>query len=124
VLHTADLGLIRSLFPIGGPDMYVPGILAQMDRLSQLDFYHYVPSHFGQGTKADFLEAVEFQRQLHRLSLEAVEKLGPPRTGDDYRQAFRYVYEPLRKKYSHYHGFEQQILFAIGRSVSGALLGY
>src|SRR5262249_1261047 len=34
VLYTTDLALIRTLFPIGGPDMYAPGIMKQLDRLA------------------------------------------------------------------------------------------
>ena len=123
VLHTVDMALIRAVFPIGGPDMYTPGVLKALDRLQALDFDAYVPSHFGRGTRADFLEAAEFARDVNRLSLEVVGHSDVV-TADDYQAAFQHVYEPLKRKYGHFHGFDAQILFVIGRSFSGALLGY
>jgi len=124
VLHTADLGLIRTVFPTGGPDMYTPGIIQQMDRLSALDFDTFVPSHFGYGTKADFLAATEFTKTVRKLSLEAVQKYGVPKTKELYLASFHSVYDPLKAKYGTYHGFEEEALFIVARSVSGALLGY
>jgi glyoxylase-like metal-dependent hydrolase (beta-lactamase superfamily II) len=124
VLHTADLGLVRTVFPIGGPDMYTPGILKQMDRLAKLDFDAYVPSHFGYGTKKDFLESREFARTLRRLSVESMKKYGVPTTGSGFVDAYRYVYDPLKARYGGYHGFDEEAFFVIARSLSGALLGY
>ncbi len=124
VLHTADLGLVRTVFPIGGPDMYTPGVLRQMDRLAKLDFDAWVPSHFGYGHKADFLEALEFARTVRRLSIESMEKYGVPSTGAGYVDAYRYVYDPLKARYGGYHGFDEEALFVVARSISGALLGY
>jgi glyoxylase-like metal-dependent hydrolase (beta-lactamase superfamily II) len=124
VLHTVDLGLIRTVFPIGGPDMYTPGILKQMDRLAELDFDAYVPSHFGYGKKADFLEALEFTKTVRRLAVEAVAKFGVPDTEDKFLEGFHYVYDPLKARYGDYHGFDQEALFVVSRAFSGALLGY
>jgi len=124
LLFTADLALIRAVFPLGGPDMYTPGIVKQLDRLAQLDFDTYVPSHFGYGKKRDFLESAEFHRTVHRLSIETLEKYGLPKTGEEYERGFRAMYDPLKAKYGEYHGFDEEILFVIGRAFSGALLGY
>jgi glyoxylase-like metal-dependent hydrolase (beta-lactamase superfamily II) len=124
VLYTVDLALIRTVFPIGGPDMYTPGMLKQMDRLAQLDFDVYIPSHFGYGKKADFLEAIEFQKTVRRLAVEAVTKYGIPGTEARFLEGFHYMYDPLKAKYGHYHGFDQQALFLVSRAFSGATLGY
>jgi glyoxylase-like metal-dependent hydrolase (beta-lactamase superfamily II) len=124
VLHTADMGIIRTMFPIGGPDMYTPGILRQMERLSALEFETYLPSHFGYGTKADFLAALEFNKTVRRLSVEAVQKYGVPKTKEQYLASFHSIYDPLKAKYGGYHGFDEEALFVVARSVSGALLGY
>lgn len=124
VLHTADTGLVRTVFPIGGPDMYVPGMLRQMDRLAQLDFDVWIPSHFGYGKKVDFLESVDFMKTVHRLSIEAATKFGVPDTEDKFLEGFRYMYDPLKAKYGGYHGFDQEALFVVSRAFSGALLGY
>jgi glyoxylase-like metal-dependent hydrolase (beta-lactamase superfamily II) len=124
VLFTADFGLIKTVFPIGGPDMYFPGILKQMDRLAKLDFDWFIPSHFGYGTKADYLEAVGFQKDIHRLALESVQKFGRPSSREDYVRSFHYLYDPLKEKYGAYHGFEEEIIFITGRAYSGVLLGF
>ncbi len=122
VLYTVDLALIRTMFPIGGPDMYTPGMLKQMDRLAQLDFDAYIPSHFGYGKKADFLEAVEYHKTVRRLAVEAVAKFGIPDTEEKFHVGFHYMYDPLKAKYG--HGFDQQALFVVSRAFSGATLGY
>jgi glyoxylase-like metal-dependent hydrolase (beta-lactamase superfamily II) len=124
LLYTTDLALVRTVFPIGGPDMYTPGILKQLDRLAKLDFDVFVPSHFGFGTKKDFLEAVEFAKTLRRLSVEAYEKFGVPTTGDGWVESYEYVYKPLKARYGQYHGFQEEALFVIARGFSGAVLGY
>jgi glyoxylase-like metal-dependent hydrolase (beta-lactamase superfamily II) len=124
VLHTADVGLIRTVFPIGGPDMYTPGIIKQMDRLAQLDFDTFIPSHFGYGKKADFLEALEFTKTLRSLAIEAIGKFGMPDTEEKFLAGYHYMYDPLKARYGDYHGFDQQALFVGSRAFSGALLGY
>ncbi len=124
VLHTADLGLVRTVFPIGGPDMYTPGVLKQMDRLAQLDFDAFIPSHFGYGKKADFLEAIEFAKTVRHLSIEALGKFGVPETEQDFLKGYHYIYDPLKARYGSYHGFDQEALFVVSRAFSGALLGY
>jgi glyoxylase-like metal-dependent hydrolase (beta-lactamase superfamily II) len=124
VLHTADLGLVRTVFPMGGPDMYMPGVIRAMDRLAQLDFDAWIPSHFGYGKKSDFLDAIEFTKTVRRLSLEALAKYGLPDTEAGLLSGFHYVYDPLKAKYGGYHGFNEQALFIVARGFSGVLLGY
>jgi glyoxylase-like metal-dependent hydrolase (beta-lactamase superfamily II) len=124
LLHTADLGLVRTVFPMGGPDMYMPGMIRAMDRLAQLDFDTWIPSHFGYGKKSDFLESIEYTKAVRRLSLEALAKYGLPDTEDGLREGFHYVYDPLKVKYGSYHGFNEEALFIVARGFSGALLGY
>jgi glyoxylase-like metal-dependent hydrolase (beta-lactamase superfamily II) len=124
VLYTVDLGLVRTVFPLGGPDMYMPGMIAQLERLSHLDFDVWVPSHFGYGNKADYVEAYTFQKDVRRLALEAVEKYGVPSTKEAFVRGYRAMYDPLKAKYGGYHGFNEQALFVVSRAFSGALLGY
>jgi glyoxylase-like metal-dependent hydrolase (beta-lactamase superfamily II) len=124
LLYTVDTGLIRTILPLGGPDLYAPGVLKQMDRLAQLDFDTYVPSHFEYGHKADFLEAVEFAKTLRRLSIETATKYALPGTESAFLEGFHSMYDPLKAKYGHYRGFDQQALFLVSRAFSGALLGY
>jgi hypothetical protein len=110
--------------PLGGPDMYSPGVIQQMERLAHLDFDAYIPSHFGYGHKADFLEALEYTKTVRRLAVEAVQKYGMPKTEAQFVVGFHAMYDPLKAKYGDYHGFEQQSLFLVSRAFSGALLGY
>jgi glyoxylase-like metal-dependent hydrolase (beta-lactamase superfamily II) len=124
VLYTVDMGLIRTVMPIGGPDMYMPGVLKQMDRLAALDFDAYVPSHFEYGHKADFLESVEFAKTVRRLAIETVSKYGLPDTESRFLEGYHSMYDPLKAKYGHYRGFDQQSLFLVSRAFSGAILGY
>jgi glyoxylase-like metal-dependent hydrolase (beta-lactamase superfamily II) len=124
VLYTVDMGLIRTVLPLGGPDLYTPGVLQQMDRLAKLDFDDYIPSHFGYGKKADYLEAVEFAKTVHRLAVEVVGKYGLPSEEKQFLEGFHAMYDPLKAKYGHYDGFDQQALFLVSRAFSGALLGY
>ena len=124
LLHTADLGLVRTVFPIGGPDMYMPGVLRAMDRLALLDFDAWIPSHFGYGKKADFLESIEFQKTVRQLSLEAMAKYGLPETEAGLLAGFHYVYNPLKVKYGSYRGFNEEALFIVARGFSGVFLGY
>ena len=110
--------------PLGGPDMYSPGVIQQMDRLAKLDFDVYIPSHFGYGHKADFLEAVEYTKTVRRLALEVSHKYGLPTTEGQFLEGFHAMYDPLKAKYGHYDGLDQQALFLVSRAFSGALLGY
>lgn len=124
VLHTADVGLIRTLYPIGGPDMYTPGMIAAMERLAKLEFDAWIPSHFDHGKKADFEEALQFAITTRDLARAAYAKYGVPGDEDTFAEAFYSIYDPLKEKYSHYRGFDQQALFLVSRAFSGAVLGY
>ncbi|HRI69541.1 MAG TPA: hypothetical protein PK156_35160, partial [Polyangium sp.] len=124
VLQTADVGLIRTLYPIGGPDMYMPGMIRAMERLAKLDFDVWLPTHFEYGKKGDFLEALEFATTTRKLALEAYAKYGVPGDEATFLTAFHAIYDPLKTKYGHYRGFNEQGLFVVSRAFSGAALGY
>jgi glyoxylase-like metal-dependent hydrolase (beta-lactamase superfamily II) len=124
VLHTVDVGLIKTLYPIGGPDMYMPGMIRAMEKLSKLDFDVWLPSHFEYGKKQDFLEALEFTTTTRDLARSAFAKYGVPGDEDTFDAAFHAIYDPLKTKYGQYRGFDQQALFLVSRAYSGAVLGY
>lgn len=124
VLHTADVGLIRALLPTGGPDMYFPGLIREMQRLAKLDFEVWIPTHFTWGKKADFVEALDFQVVTHDLARDGWVKYGLPADEDAFAAAFHAIYDPLKAKYGHYRGFDEQGLFHVTRAFSGAVLGY
>lgn len=124
VLHTADVGLIRTLYPIGGPDMYMPGMIRAMEQLAKLDFDVWIPSHFDYGKKKDFLEALEFATVTRDLARDAYAKYGVPGDADTFAEAFHTIFDPLQAKYGDYRGWDQQGLFLVSRAYSGAVLGY
>jgi glyoxylase-like metal-dependent hydrolase (beta-lactamase superfamily II) len=124
VLHSIDMGLKRTVFPTGGPDMYMPGVIRAMDRLAALDFDTWIPSHFEDGKKSDFLESRDFIKEVRRLSLEALARYGLPETESGLLAGYHYVYDPLKAKYGHYRGFHEESLFLVARGFSGVLLGY
>jgi glyoxylase-like metal-dependent hydrolase (beta-lactamase superfamily II) len=122
VLFTADFGMVRAFPPVGYPDFYRPGVVRAAERLSRLDFESFVPSHFGWGSKRDFLDFWEMFRRLDEATRDAGTKFGRP----DQRpvEAFAEVYDRIRADYGHWHGFDQMILFSAVRTVTGQLLGY
>lgn len=124
ILYTADVGLVRTIYPIGGPDMYMPGMVREMQRLAKLDFVTWIPSHFTTGKKSDFLEALEFATTTHALARDAWAKYGLPADEATFAASFHSIYDRLKAKYSHYRGFNEQGLFHITRAFSGAVLGY
>jgi glyoxylase-like metal-dependent hydrolase (beta-lactamase superfamily II) len=124
LLFTVDTGLVKTFFPMGGPDMYFPGIFQAMDKLAQLDFDVWVPSHFGIGHKSDFLASLAFLRDVRRLAIETREKYGLPDDSETFVKSFHHVYDQLKAKYGDYHGFDEQALFVVARAYSGAFLGY
>ena len=126
ILHTADVGLVRTIYPIGGPDMYMPGMIREMQRLAKLDFDTWIPSHFAAGKKTDFVEALEFATTTHNLARDAWINLKyeVPADENKFAASFHSIYDVLKAKYSHYRGFNEQSLFHVTRAFSGAVLGY
>lgn len=129
LLFTADFGLVRTIPPLGVPDAYFPGMMAAMERLTQLDFDTFVPSHFGIGRKADLLAFHEYLQTVRRLTREASERFGGsdgtfPRDAATLREAFRHVYQPLKRQYGGWHGFNEQIFLQIATRSVGERLGY
>ncbi len=130
LLFTADFGLIRTIPPIGGPDYYIPGALKEMERVSKLRFSIFVPSHFGYGTRNDYLEFMQFANYFRNVCREAIEKYGKaggatfPTDAENLEKMFGHIYYPMKERYGNWHGFDEMILMAAIRQVTGAALGY
>lgn len=126
VLWTADFALVRTILPMGGPDYYFPGAIKSMERLAALDFDVFVPSHFGYGSKQDLVDYLGFFKDLNDVANRSMEKFGRevPRDRETLQDAFNFYYDELEEKYGDWHGFEQNVLFVIVRSTTGARLGY
>ncbi len=129
ILHTADLGMVKAIPPVGIPDAYLPGYLRALDRVATLDFDRWVPSHFGLGTKPDLIDSTTMIRTLGRLVREATEQHRAPdgNVPDDaatLKARYRYVNDRMKERYGGWLGYDQMILFFIVRGSTGELLGF
>jgi glyoxylase-like metal-dependent hydrolase (beta-lactamase superfamily II) len=124
VLYAPDLALVRTIPPLGYPDANLRGNIAACERLSGLDFDHYVAGHFELGNKRDFREAAGFTRDLVAQAAAAKGRFGNVYTPETLRAYFDFMYAPLQAKYQHWRGFDEMTLLAILRALSGAELGY
>jgi glyoxylase-like metal-dependent hydrolase (beta-lactamase superfamily II) len=125
LMFTADLGLVKTMAPDGVPDRYAPGYLAAMNRIIDIDFDTFVPSHFGYGTKKDLVDWRDMMEDGRHLAREAIRKYGSMGVRDN--QMGRYfdaVYYPMREKYGQWHGFNEMFVLNIVRDVVGEGLGY
>lgn len=125
LVFTADLGLVKSVAPVGVPDRYAPGYLAALNRVAALDFDVFVPSHFGYGTKQDLIEWRDMMEDGRRLAREALHKSGALGTRNRQMAAyFDTVYYPMRAKYGSWHGFNEMFVLNLVRDIEGEMLGH
>jgi len=125
LVFTADLGLVKTVPPDGVPDHYTPGYMAAIARVAALDFKIFVPSHFGYGNKQDLVEYIEMIRYGQSLAKEAVQQyggLGVQR--GQFARYFDHMYNPMRKKYGQWHGFNAMFINNMFRDITGVVLGY
>lgn len=130
LLFSIDLGMVKSFLPMGHPDTYGPGVMRALDRLASLDFDIFIPAHFQTGTKDDLLEHIQSKRDLLRLSQEAIEMYGAgngatiPGEGEELVKMFMHIYKPMKEKYGHWHGFNEQSLYIVFTSIVRETLGF
>lgn len=125
LIFTADLGLVKSVAPVGVPDRYAPGYLAALNRLAAIDFQIFVPSHFGYGKKQDLLDWRDMMEDSRRLVRDAIKSNGAIGTRDNQLPAyFDAVYYPMRDKYGSWHGFNEMFILNLVRDIEGETLGH
>ena len=125
VLFAPDMAFVRAVPPAGMPDMYYPGFMRALDRLTALDFQTFVPSHFDLGTKADVAAFRGFMLEARAAVLRARSPDGgPPRTRAEGRAAVLKVHDELEARYGHWHGFREMFLPIYIRNLAGGYLGY
>lgn len=125
LVFTADLGLVKSVPPVGVPDRYAPGYLAALDRVATLDFEIFVPSHFGYGTKQDLINWRDMLEEGRKLAREALHKTGLFGVRNNQMAAFfDIVYYPMRDKYGDWHGFNEMFILNLVRDLEGEALGH
>jgi glyoxylase-like metal-dependent hydrolase (beta-lactamase superfamily II) len=123
-LFTADLGLVKTVPPVGVPDSYWPGYVAALDRVAALDFDTFVPSHFDYGTKKDLLDYVDFLKLSRSLAKQSIAKHGAVEDGVPFEDYFDDIYPALQAKYGDWHGFGAMFVVNMVRDVTGETLGY
>ena len=125
LVFTADLGLVKTVAPVGVPDRYAPGYLAAMNRIIDIDFDTFIPSHFGYGTKQDLVDWRNMMEDSRRLANVAIHQSGTPGVRNKQMgEYFDAVYYPMREKYGQWHGFNDMFVLNLVRDVAGEALGY
>lgn len=118
-IYLADTVGIRSLLPVGGVSVFMPDYLNMLEKIENLDFKIFISSHFKSGSKQDFIDAANLQRDAYRWTREAIEQVetdgnptSRPLIQDKHRflAAYEYFYDRMQDKYGDFHGFHSQIL--------------
>jgi glyoxylase-like metal-dependent hydrolase (beta-lactamase superfamily II) len=123
-LFTADLGMVRTVPPVGVPDSYWPGYVAALDRVAALDFDTFVPSHFDHGKKKDLVDYIEFVKLSRSLAKESLARHGALAEGARFEDFFDDIYPVMKDKYGDWHGFGAMFISNMVRDVTGEALGY
>lgn len=128
IVYAPDTVGIGVFLPTGGIALYTPGYFRALDRVAQLEFDTFVGSHFGWGTKGQFLEAVDHQRDIRdwvRLALARQD--GPVPVFQDRRRLLAIyddVHGKIKAKYGALHGYDTQALYAIVATITAEYVGY
>lgn len=96
-----------------------------MNRIIDIDFDTFVPSHFGYGIKQDLIDWRDMLEEGRRLAHQAVHESGTP--GVRKNQMGKYfdaVYYPMREKYGEWHGFNDMFVLNLVRDFTGEALGF
>ena len=125
VLFLPDLMFKDAFPPFGFPDWYYPGYVRALDRLLAIEATHYVPTHFGIGTRddlesyrdmmVDFRETVVAALAVHDYDAADGARL---------RRVLRSVYPALAKRHGHRIGFNAMFLPHFGGQAGGTYLGF
>jgi len=125
LVFSADVGLVKTVPPVGVPDRYAPGYLAAMDRIIDIDFDIFVPSHFGYGNKQDLVDWRNMIEDGRRYARQAVKQYNASGLqSDQMGNYFDAVYYPMRKKYGDWHGFNEMFVLNLVRDFTREALGY
>lgn len=130
LVFAADTVGLDVMLPAGGVAIYMPAYLAALDRLQSLDFDLFVSSHFGWGSKREYVAAADLQRDGYRWAREALERYavdeaGVAMTQDEQRflAAFEYFYDRMHAKYGNWHGFDAMILSTFTNNIIAITIG-
>lgn len=128
VLYAPDTVGIGVFLPTGGISLYTPGYFRALERMEKLDFDTFVGSHFGWGSKAQFLEAVDHQRDIRDWVRDALKTHDGPIPPFQDRRRFLAIYDDVHRqikaKYGRLHGYDTQALYAIIATLTAEYVGY
>jgi glyoxylase-like metal-dependent hydrolase (beta-lactamase superfamily II) len=128
ILYAPDTVGIGVFLPTGGIALYTPGYFRALDRMAALDFDIFVGSHFGWGTKHEFLDAVQHQRDIRDWVSTALDRYhGPVPPFQDRRRLlaiYDEVHRNIKSKYGSLHGYDTQALYAIITTITAQYVGY
>jgi glyoxylase-like metal-dependent hydrolase (beta-lactamase superfamily II) len=128
ILYSADTVGIGVFLPTGGISLYTPGYFRALDRMAKLDFDIFVGSHFGWGTKAEFLDAVQHQYDIRDWVRDALRRhtgtIPPFQDRRSLLAIYDDVHTKIKSKYQSLHGYDTQALYAIISSVTAEYVGY
>ncbi|MGR8921461.1 MAG: MBL fold metallo-hydrolase [Gammaproteobacteria bacterium] len=125
VLFLPDLMFKDAVPPFGFPDWYYPGYVRALDRLLSLDAEHYVPTHFGIGTRADLESYRAFMVDFQQAVTEALaEHDYDAADGRRLREVLRTVYPDLYARHGQRIGFDAMFVPHFGRQAAGTYLGF
>jgi glyoxylase-like metal-dependent hydrolase (beta-lactamase superfamily II) len=126
VLFSPDVGFVKALPPFGLPDFYHYGYIRALNRLIELDFDEFIPSHLDRGSKADLIEFRDFMVEVRERVDMALAKQGynMATSGKAIKEIFDEVYPALWERYGHWHGFNSMAFPLFLRQVGGVYLGH
>ncbi|MEN9521604.1 MAG: hypothetical protein RLZZ381_4192 [Cyanobacteriota bacterium] len=125
VLYAPDAGFVNAVPPFGFPDFYHPGYIRALNRLIELDFDEFVPSHLDRGSKEDLINFRDFMVEVRNRSETALaERNYTATSGKIIKDIFDEVYPALKEKYGHWHGFDSMAFPLFLRQVGGVYLGH
>jgi glyoxylase-like metal-dependent hydrolase (beta-lactamase superfamily II) len=128
VVYAPDTVGIGVFLPTGGIALYTPGYFRALHRIASLNFDLFVGSHFGWGTKQEFLEAMQHQLDLRDWVRQALaEHDGPIPPFQDRRRLLAIyddVHRKIKAKYGDLHGYDTQALYAIVATITSEYVGY
>jgi glyoxylase-like metal-dependent hydrolase (beta-lactamase superfamily II) len=130
LVFAADTVGLGVMLPAGGVDVYMPAYLRALDRIEAIDFDTFVSSHFGWGTREEFIAAADLQRDGYRWAREALDRYGVDASGiamtqdeERFLAAFDYFYDRMKAKYGDWHGFDAMILNTFMNNVIALTVG-
>lgn len=124
LLYSPDVGFARG-WPTPGPfHTYYPGYIRAMQRLlRESEWSVWIPAHGETGAREDLADSLEMFMFL-RESVAAARAKYPTETRADLERIFEEVWPLWKRRYGHWHGYDQMALASLFRQMAGDSLYY